>query len=113
MKFIAIASLAAVVGTAYATPQRKRSIENKYITNVDEQKSSPLAAIDPYLGLTNRKLSMSMHHGEYFVTYLHYTAKYDICVSVSCHYVHMMCLILIVIMFNLYLIIKTMTTIMT
>ena len=66
--FIAIASLAAVVGTAYATPQRKRSIENKYITNVDEQRSPPLAA-DPYLGLSNRKLekdeSMSMHHGEY------------------------------------------------
>ena len=67
LKFIAIASLAAVVGTAYATPQRKR-IENKYITNVDEQQKSPLAG-DPYLGLTNRKLekdeSMSMHHGEY------------------------------------------------
>jgi len=82
MKFIvAIASLAAAVGTTYAAPQRKRSIENKYITNVDEQKSSPLA-IDPYLGLTNRKLekdeSMSMHHGEYFVKYLHYTARYDI-----------------------------------
>ena len=67
MKFIAIAFLAAV-GTVYATPQlqRKRSIENKYITNVDEQRS-PLAA-DPYLGLSNRKLekdeSMSMH-GEY------------------------------------------------
>jgi len=70
MKFIiAIATLAAVVGTTYAAPQlqRKRSIENKYITNVDEQqKSSSLA--DPYLGLTNRKLendeNMSMH-GKY------------------------------------------------
>ena len=69
MKFIAIASLAAVVGTTYAAPQlqRKRSIDNKYITNVDVEQKSPLA-VDPYLGLTNRKLekdeNMSMH-GKY------------------------------------------------
>jgi len=76
MKLIAIAALAAVVGTTYAAPQlqRKRSIENKYITNVDEQQKSS-SPLDQYLGLglSNRKLekdeSMSMYHGEYFIEY--------------------------------------------
>ena len=66
MKFIATIAALAAIGAVHATTQRKRSIENKYITIVDKQKSR-----DPYLGLSNRKLeghtghSMSMDHGEY------------------------------------------------
>ena len=69
MKFIAIATLAVITGGATAgVPQRKRSIENKYVTsNVIEEKSSFL---DPYLGLSNRKLEKdgSMPSGEYVCT---------------------------------------------
>ena len=71
MKFIAIASFAAAaVSGTYAnnSPQRKRTIDNKYVTSnvIVEEKEKD---IDPYLGLSHRNLekdsSMSMDHGEY------------------------------------------------
>ena len=69
MKFIAIATLAVVTGGATAgAPQRKRSIENKYVSSyVVEEK------FDPYLGLSNRKLEKdeSMPSGEYvYILYI-------------------------------------------
>ena len=83
MKFIAIATLAVVTGGATAgAPQRKRSIENKYVTSYVVEK------FDPYLGLSNRKLEKdkSMPSGEYVTYYISdrcYSA-YDMCVYMSC-----------------------------
>ena len=80
MKFITTIAtfVAAAVSGAYAnasTPQRKRTIENKYVTSnvIVEEKAD---VIDLYLGLSHRSLglsnrklekdsSMSMDHGEY------------------------------------------------
>jgi len=68
--FIAIATFAtAAVSGAYASnsPQRKRTIENKYATSnvIVEEKETDVV----YLGLSHRNLekdsSMSMDHGEY------------------------------------------------
>ena len=68
--FVAIATFAAAaVSGAYANAslQRKRTIENKYVTSnvIVEEKAD---IIDPYLGLhrdLEKDSSMSMHHGEY------------------------------------------------